>query len=100
PVLTVDTTTTNMLVNSGFEGGTTSWAARGTTSAFIADTTTANVYHGLKSLKSTVSLGNSGMQTSGGQAAFTANIAINTQYQFTFYARCTSSIATLTFGRE
>jgi hypothetical protein len=95
-VLSGGTTTANILTNSSFDSNILNWSSKGTTSSFLLDTSTSNEYTGLGSLKATASAVSSGMQTS----AFTTSILASTQYQVTFYAKCSSSITTFTYGRQ
>jgi hypothetical protein len=102
-ILLADSTTTNLLKNSGFEPATTTnWAGKGATLPTVsADTTASNVFQGASSLKAVTTVATSGLTTTGNaSAAFTSAITATTQYQMTFMAKCSASIGTLTIGRQ
>jgi len=98
-LLDMSTTTSNLLVNSGFDNNVNNWTTKGT-STVSQDTSATNAYSGIGSLKAVATAASSGMQTLGGQAAFTTNILPSTQYQVTFFAKCSTAITTFAYGRQ
>ena len=93
PVLLVDSTTSNLISNPGFEVNTTGWAAAGagTGLAIAQNVTPANAYYGISSLQITTasSAANSGAQVT----SFTSSITPGT-YTLSFYAKATVSFST------
>jgi hypothetical protein len=95
-VLLSNTNTSNLVTTSDITGSTaTNWTAKGTvTGGVVGDTT--NPFETVSSIKAVAAAVTSGMQTS----SFTSAIAASTQYQLTFWAKCSTSIATFTYGRQ
>jgi hypothetical protein len=102
PVFDIDTNngTPNIVTNPGFEVGTTYWATdgSGTGLSIAQNTTRADAYNGLESLKvvTASTAANSGAKT----ATFTTPIASATTYTLSFYAMASGSgFSTLEAGR-
>jgi hypothetical protein len=96
PVFVVDTTTTNLITNPGFEVNTTGWAGTGTGVTATQNLTLTKVYFGYSSLK--VLTASSGTTTAT-VTGFTGTITAGT-YNFSFYAMGDSAItlgSTVTF---
>ncbi len=96
-VLDGSTSTTNLVSQPDITGSTaSSWAVKNGSSAPVGDT--SNPYETTSSIK-TVASGStaySGMQTS----TFTSALVPNDYYQLTFWAKCSGTIGTFTFGRQ
>ncbi|MGH7156500.1 MAG: Kelch repeat-containing protein [Candidatus Saccharimonadales bacterium] len=92
-ILGIDTTANNgnLVTNGDFEANATGWTSKGTSTAPAS--TTAQFYQGNYSGATTVSAASSGMK-------YNYTFGASTQYQLTFYARCSSTIATFTYGRQ
>ncbi len=92
-ILGIDTTAGNgnLVTNGDFEVNATGWTSKGTSTAPAS--TTAQAYQGTQSGTTTVSAASSGMQ-------YNYTFGASTQYQLTFYARCSATIATFTYGRQ
>lgn len=85
PVFVVDTTSTDILTNPGFEVNTTGWAVDGATS--ITRVTT-NKYNGFASLQVVApATANTGADTT----AFTTPLISATQYTLSFYVQASGS---------
>lgn len=82
-IFSVDTTTTNLLTNPGFETGATGWAGSGTGASCVQNTATKNrVYFGLASLKCTTATSGN---TTATVSSFTSTVAAGS-YEFSFFA--------------
>jgi len=90
-VMTIDTTTTNLITNSNFENGTTGWQAIGTATVSSNNT---NWVFGHKSLQVANSAGGDGVK-------YPVALTSSTAYTFSFYLRnLTSTNSTVAFGRS
>ena len=94
PIVSVDTTTSNILTNPGFEVNATGWSVDGS-GVSLARVTSAH-YHGIAALSiATSATANTGVET----AAVSTAIASSTTYELTFYAQATgSNFSTLVAG--
>ncbi len=96
PVFLVDTTTTNLITNPGFEVNTTGWSGSGTGASIAQNLTASKVYFGLSSLRiNTASSGTTTATVNG----FTSTLTAGT-YTFSFYAMADNAItlgSTVTF---
>lgn len=94
-IFTVGTTNSDLVTNAGFDVSAANWTAfsGGTLSQ---DTSAGNAYSGIGALKSAATAASQGMET----ASFTSSLATGTQYQLTFYAKCSGSITSFTYGRD
>ncbi|MDB5169140.1 MAG: hypothetical protein JWO41_496 [Candidatus Saccharibacteria bacterium] len=88
PLVSVDTTTSNLITNPGFEVNTTGWAARNS-STVTQNTNTANTYNGIASLQIATATGtaNQGASTS----SFTSTVAAGT-YTLSFFAKYSGTL--------
>jgi hypothetical protein len=97
-VLTVATTNSDLVSNAGFDTSINNWTFKGASGSntVTQDTSPGATFSGIGAIKDVVTAASNGVQTS----SFTASIAAGTQYQLTFFAKCSSSIATFTYGRQ
>jgi hypothetical protein len=96
PIFIIDTTTTNLITNPGFEVNTTGWAGSGTGVTATQNLTLAKAYFGYSSLKVVTASSGTTTATVNG---FTASLTAGT-YNFSFYAMGDSAItlgSTVTF---
>jgi parallel beta-helix repeat protein len=99
PLINVDSTTLNLVSNSSFEPNIASWSSKVPTAGGGSSTlsqTSSQVFSGFSSLQAITTAANYGVQTS----TFTSAITTTTQYEVTFMARCSASIATFTYGHQ
>ena len=97
PIFNIDTTTTNLLTNPGFETGATGWSGSGTGASCAQNTATTNrIYFGVASLECT--LATSGTTTATVNS-FTSTLAAGT-YTISFHAMSDAAVtlgSTVTF---
>lgn len=97
PIFLVDTTTTNLLSNPGFETGYSGWGVSGTGASLAPNTVTADVYNGLASLAITTA---SSSTTTVTVSSFTSSLPAG-NYAFSFEAMGNASVtlgSTVTFS--
>lgn len=89
--------TSSFVPAPGSGNPTANWTAKGT-ATLTADS--ANAYVGVASAKAVVTAASSGMQTQISPTSGLGTILPNTDYQLTFWAKCSNGMSTFTYGRQ